>query len=65
MSIFHRGLPEEYVYHLLSKCETESTVDLCHIVTYTKHCPSRLGELATFLLNIRLTRQRVSKSPHI
>ena len=39
--------------------ESESTVtDLCHIVTYTRSCASRLGELAKFLLNIRLTRRR-------
>ena len=33
-------------------------MDLCHIVTYTKRCASRLGELAKFLLNIRTTRRR-------
>ena len=39
--------------------DAESTVaDLCKIVTYTKHCASRLGELAKFLLNIRTTRRR-------
>ena len=40
--------------------DAESTVaDLCHIiVTYTKHCASRLGALAKFLLNIRLKRRR-------
>ena len=39
--------------------DAESTVtDLSHIVTYTRSCASRLGELAKFLLNIRLTRRR-------
>ena len=39
--------------------DAESTVaDLCKIVTYTKHCASRLEELAKFLLNIRMTRRR-------
>ena len=39
--------------------DAESTVtDICHIVTYTRHCTNRLGELAKFLLNIRMTRRR-------
>ena len=39
--------------------DAKSTVaDLCKIVTYSKHCASRLGELAEFLLNIRMTRRR-------
>ena len=39
--------------------EIESTAqDLRHIVTYTRHNASRLGELAKFLLNIRTTRRR-------
>ena len=43
----------------LRESDSESTVtDLCHIVTYTRSCASRLGELAKFLLNIRLTRRR-------
>ena len=44
--------------------EAESTVaDLCHIVMYAKHCASRLGELAKFWLNIRLTRRRDHRHP--
>ena len=39
--------------------DAESTAaDICHIITYTKHCASRLGELAKLLLNIRLMRRR-------